>query len=164
MSKRIINILLGAGLLVGAAGATALGPDEGAGVRRASYVGAETCKKCHYQTHRTWVDEGHAKAWENLPEAYRDPAVVDEEGRACISCHVTGWGQPDGFVDPVTSKHLLGVQCEACHGPGSRHVELGRQMIRDRRDAFAPGEQTWIVLRTTGCVDCHEPHVSYDHY
>ena len=91
----------------------------------AKYVGEKSCKKCHLKQHRGWKKMAHAKAWEQLPAKYHDPAQKDDEGRSCISCHVTGFGKGDldGFVDAEKSAHLMGVQCEACHGPGSKHIE-----------------------------------------
>ena len=82
--------------------------------------------------------------------------AADEAGKAR--------GEENGFVDPATSEHLLGVQCESCHGPGSRHVELGQQMLKEKRKEFAPGEQTWIVMSTNNCSGCHNPHVDHAEY
>ena len=39
----------------------------------------------------------------------------------CVDCHVTGYDKPGGST--VTHvDNLKDVQCEVCHGPGSRHV------------------------------------------
>lgn len=127
----------------------------------ATYVGGDACRKCHFTEHKAWLDTGHSRAWENLPERYRDPAQTDERGRACIACHVTGWQQPGGFQDVEASANLLGVQCEACHGPGSLHLEVGQTLLREKRRELAEGEASHIVLTTTDCADCHNPHLSY---
>jgi predicted CXXCH cytochrome family protein len=55
------------------------------------------------------------------PEYSKDPSVWN---RICVECHVTG-GQPR--VDarsgvPQSRVAELGIACEACHGPGARHV------------------------------------------
>jgi hypothetical protein len=58
----------------------------------------------------------------------RDPAKGQPRqhwNNNCISCHATG-GQP--LADPATGRYdtrtgELGISCEACHGPGERHVD-----------------------------------------
>lgn len=135
--------------------ASAADPTEGA-----SYVGEKTCKKCHMKEHRTWKKMLHYDAFKNLPEKYH--GEKNEDGQACISCHVTGYGQADrgGFKSIGESEHLLGVQCEACHGPGSNHVEAASKVQDEKRD-FKPDEKKFIELKTKNCSDCHNPHISY---
>lgn len=136
-------------------------PTEGA-----TYIGADACKKCHLQEHRSWKKMGHANAWENLPAKFRNPEEKDEQGRACVSCHVTGYGHADrgGFADAEKSAGLLGVQCEACHGPGSKHRDAGQKVLDEKRKEFNPDEKTYNVLKTTNCSNCHNPHVSHEKY
>lgn len=133
-------------------------PTEGA-----TFIGSASCKKCHLGEHKSYMKMKHAKAWESLEEKYRAPDQKDEEGRACISCHVTGFGMGDrgGFVDAKTSEHLLGVQCEACHGPGSKHKEAGQKVLDEKRKTFNEGEPKFIVRKTTNCSNCHNPHISH---
>jgi hypothetical protein len=132
----------------------------------ATYVGEAGCKKCHFKQHKTWKAMKHAGAWEVLSEEHRNVSAKDDDGRSCLSCHVTGWGEEDrgGFVDPETSSHLLGVQCETCHGPGSAHVELGKAMLKEKRKTFNPGESSLTILRATNCSECHNPHVDHSEF
>jgi hypothetical protein len=155
------TLLLLAGLVgvfslavTGQEGAPAADPTAGA-----TYIGAKGCKKCHIKEDRTWQKMKHAKAWEDLPEKYRDPEQKDEQGRACISCHVTGYGAAGGFVDAKASENLLAVQCEACHGPGSKHKDAGQKVLDEKREKFNAGEPSFIILKTTACSNCHNPHV-----
>lgn len=138
-------------------------PEEGAAdpTAGATYLGANACKKCHIKEHRTWKKMAHANAFENLPEKYH--GEKNDEGQACISCHVTGYGQGDrgGFVDLATSGELTGVQCEACHGPGSKHRDAGQKVLNEKRKSFNEGEATFIVKKTTNCSNCHNPHIGY---
>lgn len=136
-------------------------PTEGA-----QYIGASACKKCHLGEHKSYMKMKHAKAWEGLPEKYRAADQKDEGGRECMSCHVTGWGEGarGGFVDAKTSEHLLGVQCEACHGPGSKHREAGQKVLDEKRKTFNEGEKRFIVKRTTNCANCHNPHITHEKY
>ncbi len=114
----------------------------------------------------------------------------------CGGCHTTGWipcpvgdsscvhqddmpGMAGSFVAP-------GVQCEACHGPGSAHVDnpymVKPRIDRDseacgkchRRDAielvdasggFIKHHEQWEEMfqsskHSMRCIDCHDPHAS----
>jgi hypothetical protein len=62
------------------------------------------------------------------------------------------------------SGHLLGVQCEACHGPGSKHKEAGQAVLNAKRKKFDEGEKTFIVRKTTNCADCHNVHLNHSKY
>ena len=51
--------------------------------------------------------------------------------RVCIKCHVTdGRGRPDSKGGMDTHVAEFGIACEACHGPGERHVQLNRNPQR----------------------------------
>jgi hypothetical protein len=74
------------------------------------YVGAERCQSCHGGIHEAWENAVHAKTFDGLPaRAKKEPW--------CISCHTTG------MLDDGTL--LEGIQCEACHGPGSSYASDG---------------------------------------
>lgn len=81
------------------------------------FVGEEVCKTCHEKQHQVWFGSQHAIAYEDLEDVGKafDPA--------CIRCHTVGFDQPGGFFDMNITGHLLGVQCENCHGAGRAHVE-----------------------------------------
>jgi len=144
------------------------GPEDASDpTAESSYIGAKACRKCHMKQHRSWKKMDHAKAWDILPEKYRDPGQKDEAtDKACISCHVTGWGEGDrgGFVDAEKSAHLLGVQCEVCHGAGSKHKEAGTKVLKEKRKKFNAGEEKFINKTTTKCSSCHNPHVNHKKY
>ena len=64
---------------------------------------------CHKTEHKSWLETKHAKAYETLkPE--------DRKKDSCIVCHITGFGVADTVFE--------GVQCEACHGPGSLYKSM----------------------------------------
>ncbi|MHC4953628.1 MAG: multiheme c-type cytochrome [Planctomycetota bacterium] len=141
-----------------AGGAAAADPTEGS-----TYVGEAKCKKCHFKQHRTWKKNDkypHFKAWDDLKPHLKAPDEKDEEGRLCVSCHVTGYGEADrgGFKDEASSGHLLGVQCEACHGPGSNHVKAGEKLKAEKRKEFKPDEKTYLERKNISCAKCHNPH------
>jgi len=57
----------------------------------------------------------------------------------CAECHVTGVVRGYDLATDAyrTSWRELGVQCEACHGPGSAHVAWARRFARDSVKARA---------------------------
>ncbi len=74
------------------------------------YAGTNQCFQCHRPQTNSWSATRHAHAYTDLPQPYQSNA-------ACLKCHVTGFGQPSGFV-AGGDKDLLMVGCETCHGPG----------------------------------------------
>jgi len=169
MIRRLSSFAVLAALLLAASLVWGVPEEEGEGNGGASYIGQKKCKKCHMKQHRTWKKMKQANAWNTLPEKYRDGQQKDDSGRVCVSCHTTGYGKGDkgGFVDTETSKHLLGVQCEACHGPGSNHKVAGDKVLKDKsrkEKKFKAGEKSFINPKPTGCTGCHNPHVSHTKY
>ena len=83
-----------------------------------SYVGEAACARCHKAAAEFWSGTHHAQAWKTLV------AVDKQYNYDCIGCHVTGWQEPGGSsLGTVEKQGLVNVQCEVCHGPGSKHVE-----------------------------------------
>jgi ribosomal protein L40E len=97
------------------------------------YMGADKCKSCHSSESRgnqygKWKQQKHAKAFENLAldaakqigqkQGISDPQASDK----CLKCHTTAYGVPKEQLD-AKFDHKNGVQCEACHGPGEKHVK-----------------------------------------
>jgi peroxiredoxin len=72
------------------------------------YSGHKRCGVCHEKEHIQWSLTRHADAIDSLVRK------GSENDPACIACHVTGYG-----TVPQGAPQLQGVQCEACHGPGS---------------------------------------------
>jgi 2',3'-cyclic-nucleotide 2'-phosphodiesterase (5'-nucleotidase family) len=82
------------------------------------YLGQETCKRCHEEVYQKLAKMDHARAYETLTK-------TNSEGLAeCLVCHTTGYGEPTGFGSS-SSVDLKNVQCESCHGMGSRHKRDG---------------------------------------
>jgi 2',3'-cyclic-nucleotide 2'-phosphodiesterase (5'-nucleotidase family) len=109
------------------------------------YVGVEVCSTCHKSEREFWNLTQHSAAYATLSSAHK------EYNLDCVSCHVTGYDQPGGST-VVHVEKLSNVQCEVCHGPGSRHVD-------------APLEDKWIRMPDQGlcAAQCHHPpHVKAD--
>jgi hypothetical protein len=113
---------------------------------QASYVGIETCANCHPAARTVWNGTPHARAYATLSTQFK------EFNLECVACHVTGYDLPGGSTVTHVDK-LENVQCEVCHGPGSKH-------------AANPGEKGSIVAAPAPdrCLECHHPpHVeSFD--
>jgi len=103
----------------------------------ADYIGAAKCKMCHKTEYASWETLAHAKAFDRLKG---DEASKPE----CLKCHATG-GKAD----------LPGVQCEACHGPGSDYKAMN--VMKDQAAAIAAG---LILPDEKTCLGCHTgaPH------
>ena len=135
----------------------------------AKYVGAEKCGECHTKAFAKWSETGHASAFDSLREGRRGISrIFDPE---CLSCHVTGWHPQQvlrydsGYVNEKVSAHLLGNQCENCHGPGSQHIELV-----EADDLAAARKLVKVTLKQaqTFCYECHDldnsPHFNFESY
>ncbi len=109
---------------------------------QAHYVGVQVCGGCHAQPLAVWSSTRHAGAYPSLTAKHK---AFDLD---CVGCHVTGYEKPGGSNVTHVDK-LENVQCEVCHGPGSKHVAGGglKSAITRKPD-------------TTVCTGCHhEPHV-----
>jgi len=115
------------------------------------YVGSKSCagsatmKNCHEYEYEKWKEKKHAIAMESLEKAGSN---YDPE---CVVCHVVGFNYQGGFVKPEDEgkpgkADLMNVGCEACHGPGSKHLATAGK---------ARTQQPKMK-----CADCHTPEQS----
>jgi hypothetical protein len=115
-----------------------------------NYVGASACIQCHADSHHSWSETAHAGAFETLRKAGQ------ETNGSCLVCHTVGYGTPLGFKDEKTTPHLLGVQCENCHGPGGSHIAN----VRD--------SSVWpkVTMAAEVCGGCHNGfhHSTFDEW
>lgn len=165
----------------------ALSENEVAHPSGAGFVGAAKCGECHTKAYEIWEKTPHAHAFESLDPTSGRPGHERLNGVArlfdpeCLSCHVTGWDPQEyvrfrtGFLnqefastesDKLLQSLLAGNQCENCHGPGSRHVEL-----IDAGNTEAAIKEVQVTLETAResmCVKCHDvdnsPKFDFDKY
>lgn len=109
------------------------------GPKEAAYVGVDVCTTCHKDARAVWDKTAHAHAYETLSKEYK------EYNLDCVSCHVTGYDMPGGSTVTHVSK-LKDVQCETCHGPGSKHA-LDPTHVKPLISAPSPD----------ACLSCHHP-------
>lgn len=106
---------------------------------KATFAGADSCKKCHFKQHSSWKKTTMATSFEKLkPDAVADvkkkfnldPKKDYTKDAKCLECHTTGYGKEGGYPAVVEGKDWTedekkraamfeNVQCESCHGPGS---------------------------------------------
>lgn len=105
-----------------------------------------------YIIEKRWVPY-KVKDWQETPISYE-----------CNGCHTTGF-------DPNTLKFAeFGIGCEACHGPGSKHVQhaslehkqLCKLCHRDKWQSLEVSEDYYIVRSTSPsvCGQCHNREFS----
>jgi hypothetical protein len=113
---------------------------------RSGYIGVQACSNCHVEEEKVWLATGHAGAYATLDRQHK------QFNLECVSCHVTGYGEPGGStVTHVAS--LESVQCEVCHGAGSRHVD-------DPKNKSLITRTPPVSLCAAECH--HPPHVKSD--
>lgn len=100
------------------------------------FLGMDACISCHEPQYEQWKGTAHAHAFQTL-EAQSKEATPE-----CVSCHVTGWSSPGGYMNQVTTSGMKNVQCEMCHGMGTAH-----NMFAEK--SGPPSEQL--------CLSCHTP-------
>ena len=115
----------------------------------AKYVGSEACRGCHSHMYGTWIETSHSKAFSALVGA-------EQKDPKCVKCHVTGFGQPGGFVDMDTTAAMQNVGCESCHGPGSAHVDAVKNRVRGQ-----PWDTSINRMPDNTCVQCHNTHINW---
>lgn len=152
MFKLFVSMLIAAGLTVVVLPAQAEDPH---------YVGVDKCKKCHRKSnsgeqYQKWKDMKHSKAYETLAsdkakEAAKKAGITGDPQKApeCLKCHVTAFGVDAALID-TTFKMEDGVQCETCHGPGSKYKK--KKIMKDVEKAKAAG---LIIPEEKLCRECH---------
>ncbi len=101
-----------------------------------SYLGSGSCTACHADIVASWSETRHRHAWKSLQ---RKPNALKE---SCVACHVTGYGEPSGYIDASATPHLQEVGCESCHGPASEHVKRP--------------ELDYGAISIASCTGCHD--------
>ena len=153
----------------------------------ATFLGAAKCGECHSSAFKIWQGTAHAHAFESLDPSHKRPGFERLNGVSrtfdpeCLSCHVTGW-EPEQYVrfrsgfineefaaddsEKLLQSLLAGNQCENCHGPGSRHVEL---IEADNKEAAVKEVRVTLEqAKSQTCGKCHDadnsPDFDFDKY
>jgi hypothetical protein len=105
-----------------------------------------------------------------IPRKPEELPVARFAEQKCMGCHTTGFdfapvGTPPASVHwSMKGNGELGVGCERCHGPGSKHVEIAKQKAAVGSKLDPTRDPTWIVhglkdlslnQQTQVCGQCH---------
>jgi hypothetical protein len=127
-----------------------------------TYVGSESCGRCHTSAYDVWKDSAHGHAYKTLVIATR-PSLRQYDPE-CVMCHVTGFGYEGGFTDAVKTPRLENVGCESCHGPGSVHAanpnnpvwqtRMNPWKVPEKETPQAKARREGKIEKS--CVQCHD--------
>lgn len=133
--KRSISLLTALILVISMASMGVVADD--AEKTKHEYVGARKCKICHKKdgTHPSWLETKHATAWDDL-------SAEDQKKEDFKKYYTTG--------TTAEGELLTGVQCEACHGPGSDYKK--KAVMADREKSIANG---LLMPDENTCKGCH---------
>lgn len=87
----------------------------------------------------------------SLPDALGRLTGIDEI-RSCYGCHATNSARG---TELQLDKLIPGVSCEACHGPGDKHVAAMKSGNFSQKHIFNPGGLGADVLSQEFCASCH---------
>ena len=139
----------------------------------AKFVGAGKCKVCHKKAkdgnaYGIWQKSKHAKAYGLLATAdakqkAKKLGVKGDPQKAleCLICHVSGANLPASSF-AASFKKEEGVQCENCHGAGSKYRKK-KLMENLREERLAGGNKLaqklgFLHAGEKTCVEgCHQP-------
>lgn len=79
-------------------------------------------------------------------------AIAGDEPQQCFGCHTTGAVQG---LELKLDQLNPGVGCEACHGPGEKHLVAMKAKNLDEPQIFNPGGLGGHELSQSFCGTCH---------
>lgn len=145
-------------------------------VAQNKYIGVKMCSMCHKTEKQgkqfdIWQKSKHAEAYKALTTAkadefakargYSTPAAETPE---CLECHTSAFTMDAKLVDKQFN-FKDGVQCETCHGAGSKYKDL--TIMKSREKSVAAGMRGFKDQKAieTFCRTCHnEKSPSYKEF
>lgn len=95
---------------------------------------------------------GHKPAVPTSLEDALGRAIGGEEPQQCFGCHSTGAVHG---LELKLDQLNAGVGCEACHGPGEKHLVAAKAKKLDQLEIFNPGDLSAHDLSQSFCGACH---------
>ncbi len=143
------------------------------------YIGSRTCSECHREQSNHWNTSLHARSMQSLNQG------TESDNPDCVKCHVTAYGEPEGYVDRTVTWYLTNVGCEVCHGPAREHIGIEFELKEARAmnsrkkateeqlallESIKAGYDHKITRTVTEelCLKCHNeewsPDFNYEEY
>jgi hypothetical protein len=145
MRMRSVAVLIGMCFIVTMVGATFAGDEKKEAAKEAKheYIGLKKCSMCHKKDGilESWEKTPHATAWDKLTDEQKKDKTIQKY-------YATGM---------MKDELLTGVQCEACHGPGSDYMKMS--IMKDQEKAVANG---LIIPDAETCMGCHHADAPTD--
>jgi DnaJ-class molecular chaperone len=130
------------------------------------FIGAKSCGMCHKKADqgeqlKIWQESAHANAFKTLQSEDADKIAAEAgsktkaaETEACLVCHATGYNV-DASLLGKKFKVDDGVQCETCHGAGSKYKS--KKVMKDHAKSVAAGMTEYAddAAIEAQCVTCH---------
>lgn len=134
----------------------------GSGHRAVTYVGQEDghpleLRLTYYQRAGRWDFTPGDQVGTEVKSPAGRPLTPAQEAD-CFNCHATALVRESEQLRPEQS--ILGVGCEACHGPGAEHVEAVRRKDPDLH--MARFSQLRTRISTELCGQCHRTQQAGD--
>ena len=130
------------------------------------FLGAKSCGMCHKKPEqgeqlKIWQESTHANAFKTLQTEKADKIALEKgfktkaaETKECLECHATGF---DVDAANLGKKFKIedGVQCETCHGAGSKYKS--KKVMKDHGKSVAAGmtEYKDEAAIEAQCITCH---------
>ncbi len=115
-----------------------------------NYGGAAICKKCHEKEYKIWEKSAHSRSLESLK------SKGNQFNEDCLTCHVAGAGEQQGFVDVIRTPQMAAVICEACHLPAVDHSRSPKTI----HPGLGPFQLTKFRVTEKMCIRCHNAEQS----
>jgi nitrate/TMAO reductase-like tetraheme cytochrome c subunit len=106
-----------------------------------------------------------ASQWSNSPGFPHDRVLIDRPVTSrCLECHATyAEGISGTALEPVEfdrSKIILGVDCQKCHGPATKHVEYQEQHPEDKTAKYIVNPTKLSRIQQLDvCALCHSGNI-----
>ncbi|MBF8247892.1 MAG: cytochrome c554 [Bacteroidetes bacterium] len=140
------------------------------------YIGVKMCKMCH-QTEKqgkqfdVWQKSKHAGAFKTLTTAKANEVAKAKglskpaaESPECLECNVSNFNM-DAKIVEKSFDFKDGVQCETCHGAGSKYKDLATMKSREKSVAAGMREFKDNAATEAHCKTCHnEKSPSYKEF
>ena len=98
---------------------------------------SESCISCHPSEYDHWKSSRHSMSLKTLKNSHK------EKSPECLSCHTSGFGRDDGYLNYNITSGLNNVNCTECHFTPANHIAEPALFLTEG-------------LTEENCVRCHD--------